>query len=104
MIKELTQESFAEEISAEKPILVDFWASWCGPCRMLSPVIDALSEEYSEKINVGKVNVDEHGDLAPQYGILSIPTVILFKDGKETARMIGVRDADEYRDEIDKIL
>ncbi len=104
MIKELTQETFTEAIKAQKPILVDFWASWCGPCRMLSPVIDSLSEEYDAKIDVGKVNVDEQGALAAQFGIVSIPTVILFKDGKESKRIIGVHDADDYRDEIDLLL
>ncbi|MBR4723673.1 MAG: thioredoxin [Clostridia bacterium] len=104
MIKELNQENFAEVIKTKKLILVDFWASWCGPCRMLSPVIDSLSEEYSAQIDVGKVNVDEQGALAAQFGIVSIPTVILFKDGKEEKRIIGVHDADDYRDEIDKLL
>ena len=104
MIKELTQEIFAEATGSKKPILVDFWASWCGPCRMLSPVIDSLSEEYSGQIEVGKVNVDEQGTLAAQFGIASIPTVILFKDGKEIKRIIGVHDADDYRDEIDALL
>lgn len=104
MIKELTQGNFTEAIKAQKPILVDFWASWCGPCRMLSPVIDSLSEEYSAKIDVGKVNVDDQGALAAQFGIVSIPTVILFKDGREAKRIIGVHDADEYRDEIDALV
>lgn len=104
MIKELTQENFTEVIKSQKPVLVDFWASWCGPCRMLSPVIDALSEEYGAGIEVGKVNVDEQGAVAAQFGIVSIPTVILFKDGKEIKRIIGVHDADDYRDEIDAVL
>ncbi|MBR4721000.1 MAG: thioredoxin [Clostridia bacterium] len=104
MIKNLTKESFAEEISGNMPVMVDFWASWCGPCRMLSPVIDALSEEYEGKINVGKVNVDEQGELAMRFGVASIPTVIIFKDGNEINRLVGVHDADDYRDEIDSIL
>ncbi|MCR4692937.1 MAG: thioredoxin [Firmicutes bacterium] len=104
MIKELTQENFTEATGSQKPVLVDFWASWCGPCRMLSPVIDSLSEEYSGQIEVGKVNVDEQGTLAAQFGIASIPTVILFKGGKEIKRIIGVHDADDYRDEIDALL
>ena len=104
MIKELTQENFTEAVKSQKPVLVDFWASWCGPCRMLSPLIDSLSEEYSTKIDVGKVNVDEQGALAAQFGIVSIPTVMLFKDGKEAKRIIGVHDADDYRDEIDALL
>ena len=102
MIKNLTQETFEQEI--KEPIMVDFWASWCGPCRMLAPVIDALSEEYEGKINVGKVNVDEQGALAASFGIASIPTVILFRDGKEVKRIIGVHDADDYRDAIDAML
>ena len=71
---------------------------------MISPVIDALSEEYEGKITVGKVNVDERNALAAQFGIASIPTVIIFKDGKEAKRMIGVHDADDYRDEIDRVI
>lgn len=104
MIKHLTQATFSEEINGGIPVMVDFWASWCGPCRMLSPVIDSLSEEYEGKISVGKVNVDEQGELAAQFGIVSIPTVIIFKDGKEAKRIIGVHDADDYRDEIDSVL
>ncbi len=104
MIKNLTQENFQEEINGQSPVIVDFWASWCGPCRMLSPLIDALSEEYEGKITVGKVNVDEQNALAAQFGIVSIPTVIIFKDGKEEKRMIGVHDADDYRDEIDRVI
>ena len=102
MIKILNSENFDKE--TKTPILVDFWASWSGPCRMLSPVIDALSEEYDGKISVGKVNVDEEAELAMRFGIASIPTVILFKDGEEVKRLIGVHDADDYRDEIDAII
>ena len=104
MIKNLTQETFLEEIKGQKPVLVDFWASWCGPCRMVAPVIDGLSEEYEGRITVGKVNVDEQGALAAQFGIVSIPTIILFKNGGEVKRLIGVREADEYRDEIEAVL
>ena len=104
MIKNLTQETFSEEINKSMPTMVDFWASWCGPCRMLSPVIDALSEEYEGKINVGKVNVDEQGELAIRFGVASIPTVIFFKDGNEINRLVGVHDADDYRDEIDSVI
>lgn len=104
MIKELTQENFTEAIKSSKPIVVDFWASWCGPCRMISPTIDALSEEYEAQIDVGKVNVDDQGALAAQFGIVSIPTVIIFKDGREAKRIIGVHDADDYRDEIERLL
>lgn len=104
MVKELTQANFSQETKSDKPVIVDFWASWCGPCRMLSPLIDALSEEYEGQIGVGKVNVDEQGEIAAQFGIASIPTVVFFKDGAEVKRIIGVHDADEYREEIDLLL
>ena len=104
MIKNLTQETFSEEINGNVPTMVDFWASWCGPCRMLSPVIDGISEEYEGKINVGKVNVDEQVELAIKFGVASIPTVIFFKDGAEIKRLVGVHDADDYRDEIDSLI
>lgn len=85
----LTKENFTEEVlKSEKPVLVDFWASWCGPCMMLSPVIKEIAEENPE-IKVGKVNVDEQGELAQQFGIVNIPTVILFKDGREVQKSIG---------------
>lgn len=85
----LTKENFTEEVlKSEKTVLVDFWASWCGPCMMLSPVIKEIAEENPE-IKVGKVNVDEQGELAQQFGIVNIPTVILFKDGREVQKSIG---------------
>lgn len=104
MIEELKTDNFARVIKGDKPVLVDFWASWCGPCRMLAPAIDGLADEYSGKVQFGKVNVDEQGDLAAEYAVASIPTVIIFKDGKPAGKLIGVHDADEYRDELDKIL
>ena len=79
----LTKENFdGEVIKSEVPYLVDFWASWCGPCRMVSPIIDEIAEEYDGKIKVGKVNVDEQGELASEFAIVSIPTIMIFKNGK----------------------
>ena len=89
MVKELTKTNFNETILANKVVLVDFWASWCGPCRMVSPVIDKIAEEYDGKIVVGKVNVDNDGALAAEYAVVSIPTVILFKDGKQVEKLVG---------------
>ncbi|MBR4636298.1 MAG: thioredoxin [Clostridia bacterium] len=87
----LTKENFDAEIGGETPILVDFWASWCGPCKMLMPIIDQIAKEADGKYKVGKVNVDEQGELAMRYGIQSIPTLIVFKNGEEVNRSLGVR-------------
>lgn len=81
----------AEVVNSEKPILVDFWADWCGPCRMISPIVEEVSKEYSSTVTFGKINVDEEPELAGQFGIASIPTLILFKGGKEFSRLIGVQ-------------
>ena len=87
----LTKGNFEDEVlKSEIPVLVDFWASWCGPCKMLAPTVAQIAEEYSGKIKVGKVNVDEEESLSREYGIVSIPTVILFKNGKPEKSSIGL--------------
>ena len=90
------KQSFEQEISSGKLVMVDFWASWCGPCRMLSPVIDGLDKKYEGKVVIGKVNVDEEQELAMTNGVMSIPTVIFFKDGKEIDRKVGVMPAGAF--------
>ena len=93
---ELTVDSFDSEVlNSEQPVLVDFWAAWCGPCRMIAPIIDQLADEYEGKLKVGKVNVDEKGQLAAQYGVMSIPTLIFFKNREAVERMVGVRPKPE---------
>ena len=88
----LTDQNFEQEVlHADMPVLVDFWASWCGPCRMLAPVIAEIAEEYAGKVKVGKVNVDEQPNLANRYGIASIPTVMLFKNGEVVSTSLGYR-------------
>ncbi len=90
------EDNFQSEVlESPVPVLVDFWASWCAPCKMLAPIIEEIDEELSEDVIVGKVNVDEEEQLAIKYGIMSIPTVIAFKDGKEIGRTIGLTSKDE---------
>lgn len=86
----LTNENFENEVlNSEIPVLVDFWATWCGPCRMIAPVVEEIAEEYEGKVKVGKINVDEQSELVAEYMISSIPTIMVFKDGKITATKIG---------------
>ena len=91
MTTEITTENFDAEVTKSAlPVVIDFWASWCGPCRMLSPMVDELASQYAGKIKVGKVNVDEQPRLAMNYDVQSIPTLIFFKDGKPVDKSIGV--------------
>lgn len=101
----LTSANFDGEVTnSSVPVLVDFWATWCGPCKMVSPVISQLAEEYQGKIKVGKVNVDDEGSLAAQFGIVSIPTIIMFVNGKPVDKLIGAHSIDDFEDMIEKYL
>ena len=91
-VKHFSNDTFQSEVlQGSGPILVDFWAPWCGPCKLLGPVIDGLADELSGKAVVGKVNIDDEPDLAAKYGVVTIPTIILFKDGQEVNRLVGVQ-------------
>lgn len=105
MVKELTKENFeAEVMNSSLPVLVDFWASWCGPCQMVSPIVDALGDEYEGRLKVCKVNVDEQSALASEFAVVSIPTVIIVKDGKIAKRAVGARSHDDFCDMIDEVI
>ena len=92
----ITKSNFeAEVMNSDRPVLIDFWAPWCGPCRMLSPTISEIAEEYGDKVKVCKVNVDEQGELASTFGVMSIPTLVVIKEGKVVNSVTGVRPKDQ---------
>ena len=92
----ITAENFEKEVlQAQEPVLVDFWADWCGPCRMLGPVLEEIARDYEGSLRVGKVNVDEQMALAREYKVMSIPTFLVFKDGKVAERTLGVQEKSE---------
>ncbi|MBI2593639.1 thioredoxin [Candidatus Daviesbacteria bacterium] len=100
-----TDQNFESEVfKAEMPVLVDFWAPWCGPCRILSPIVEELAEEYKEKVKVGKLNVDDNPKIASQFGIMSIPTIMIFKEGKPIKTIIGVQSKDYFRQMIESAI
>lgn len=92
----LSTENFEKEVlKSEKPVLVDFYADWCGPCNAMAPVIEELAKELEGKVKVGKINVDENPNIAVEYNVMSIPTLIVFKNGKEEKRLVGLRNKEE---------
>lgn len=101
----LNKENFEQEVlKSPVPVLVDFWAVWCGPCKAIAPVLDELAKEYEGKIRLGKVNVDENNEIASQFGIMSIPTIKMFKGGKIVAEMIGAAPKNQFEEMIEKSL
>lgn len=98
---EVNDGNFEKEVlDSSTPVLVDFWAAWCGPCRMVAPELEKLAEEESDRLKVAKLNVDDNKGIAARYGISSIPTMILFKDGKEQKRLVGARSKARILEEI----
>ena len=100
-VLKITEENFEEEVmKEERPVIVDFYAEWCGPCKMMSPIIDGIAEELGDSIKVGKVNTDENMNLAQQFNIMSIPTIMVFKNGNVAKTFIGVTSKDEILNEV----
>ncbi|CAL2095307.1 thioredoxin [Tenacibaculum sp. 190524A02b] len=105
MALEITDASFQEVVlNSDKPVLVDFWAAWCGPCRMVSPIVDEISSEYEGKAIVGKVDVDANQEFAAKYGVRNIPTVLIFKNGEVVDKQVGAAPKKTYTDKIDAAL
>jgi thioredoxin 1 len=103
-VKEFTDGNFEEEVlKSSEPVLVDFWAEWCGPCRMLAPTIDKIANEYQGKVKVGKIDTDVNRDVSIKYNISAIPTVILFKDGQVAQKFVGLRQERDFKEAIDKL-
>ena len=104
MALQITDANFAETLNEGKPMVLDFWAEWCGPCRMVSPIIDELANEYAGRVNIGKMNVDENDDVVAQFGIRNIPTVLFFKDGQMVDKIVGAMPKDQFVAKIESLL
>ena len=105
MALEITDSNFEETVlKSDKPVMVDFWAAWCGPCRMVGPIIDELSEEYDGKAIIGKIDIDSNQQYAAQFGVRNIPTVLVFNDGELVDRKVGVSSKNDYAEAIDKLI
>ncbi|MGI6648777.1 MAG: thioredoxin [Bacillota bacterium] len=102
---EVSEQTFNQEVlEHQQPVLVDFWAAWCGPCQMIAPVVEDLAEEYKDRVKVAKVNVDQNRQMAVQLGVMSIPTLLLFKNGQEVDRLVGFMGKEQLKEKINQHL
>ena len=104
MALQITEDNYDEVLSSEKPILLDFWAEWCGPCKLIGPIIDELSEDFTETAIIGKINVDESGALSSKYGIRNIPTLLFIKNGKVIDKHVGTASKKEISDKLNALM
>ena len=105
LVSTVSDSTFDEEINgATEPVLVDFWAEWCGPCKMVAPVLDEIASEQEGKLHIRKLNVDDNPDVARRFQVMSIPTMIVFKDGQEAARIVGAKGKGQLLQELDSFL
>lgn len=103
--KNVTTATFqADVLSSSKPVLVDFWAEWCGPCKMIAPILGEIATEKAGQVTIAKLNVDEHGDIAQRYGVMSIPTLLVFKDGEIVKRLVGAKGKGQLLSELEEFL
>lgn len=104
MVAELTADSFQQEIKGTTPIIIDFWASWCGPCKMLAPIFEEVSKDYSGRLRFAKISTEDYPQIAEQHGITGIPCLIMFKNGKEADRIIGFSPKQALKQKIEMVL
>ncbi len=104
MALEITDANFEEYLNSGKPMVLDFWAEWCGPCRMVAPIIDELATKYEGQVNIGKMDVDNNNDVVAQFGVRNIPTVLFFKNGEMVDKLVGANTKDKFIEKLEALL